>query len=105
VAGLLFATHGAQKLFGVFGGTAVPLMTQAGAAGAIELVCGLCIALGVLTGWMAFLASGEMAVAYFQVHAPNGFWPVMNRGELSVLYCFLFLYIATRGTVTLGVMK
>jgi putative oxidoreductase len=105
VAGLLFATHGAQKVFGAFGGTAVPLMSQAGAAGVIELVCGLCIALGVLTGWMAFLASGEMAVAYFQVHAPNGVWPVMNRGELSVLYCFLFLYIATRGTVRFGVMK
>jgi putative oxidoreductase len=105
VAGLLFATHGAQKLFGVFGGKAVPLLTQAGAAGIIELVCGLCVALGLFTGWAAFIASGEMAVAYFKAHAPGGPWPVMNRGELSVLYCFLFLYIATRGTVALGVRR
>jgi putative oxidoreductase len=103
VAGLLFATHGAQKLFGVLGGTAVSFGTQAWAAGAIELVCGVCIAIGLFTGWAAFLASGEMAVAYFQVHAPRAFWPSMNGGELSVLYCFLFLYIATRGTVKLGI--
>ena len=54
------------------------------------------IALGLFVPIVAFIASGEMAVAYFLSHAPSGFWPIMNRGELAVLYCFLFLYIATR---------
>ena len=96
VAGLLFACHGAQKLLGWFGGQQVtaPLMI---AAGAIELVGGLLIALGLFTGIAAFLASGEMAVAYFTAHAPNGPVPLQNHGELAVLYCFLFLYMATRG--------
>ena len=105
VAGILFAIHGAQKLFGVFGGRQVPLMTQAGAAGVIEVVCGLMIALGVLTGIAAFIASGEMAVAYFTAHAPRSFNPLQNGGELAVLYCFLFLYIASRGTVALGIIR
>jgi putative oxidoreductase len=97
VAGLLFAVHGAQKLFGVPGGQKVPLASLFGAAGLIELVGGLLIAIGLLTSWAAFLASGEMAVAYFMVHAKQGFWPVLNKGELAVIYCFLFLYIACRG--------
>jgi putative oxidoreductase len=105
VAGILFAMHGAQKLFGVFGGRQVSLMTQAGAAGVIEVVCGLMIALGILTGIAAFIASGEMAFAYFIAHAPRSFVPLQNGGELSVLYCFLFLYIASRGTVALGVKR
>jgi putative oxidoreductase len=98
VAGLLFAFHGAQKLFGVFGGRQVTLMSQMGAAGAIELVCGLMIAIGVLTGVAAFIASGEMAAAYFIAHWPKGPVPIQNGGELAVVYCFLFLYIAARGT-------
>jgi putative oxidoreductase len=102
VAGLLFATHGAQKLFGVLGGHVVPLVSRSGAAGVIELVTGLLVSLGLFTGWAAFLASGEMAAAYFLVHAKQGFWPVVNRGELAVIYCFLFLYISTRGTVAGG---
>jgi len=97
VAGLMFAQHGAQKLFGVLGGKAAPLFSLLGVAGVIELVAGVLIALGVLTGWMAFLASGQMAVAYFRNHAGQGFWPVENRGELAALYCFVFLYIALRG--------
>jgi len=97
VAGLMFAQHGAQKLFGILGGKAVPLFSLLGAAGVIELVAGVLIALGVLTGWVAFLASGQMAVAYFRNHAGQGFWPVENRGELAALYCFVFLYIALRG--------
>lgn len=97
VAGLLFAVHGAQKLFGVLGGQKVPLASLFGAAGVIELVGGLLIAIGLFTSWAAFLASGEMAVAYFMVHAKQGFWPVLNKGELAVIYCFLFLYIACRG--------
>jgi putative oxidoreductase len=97
VAGLLFACHGAQKLFGAFGGqvmTSNPMML---AAGIIEFAGGLLIAVGFLTSWAAFLASGQMAVAYFMVHAKGGFWPIVNKGELAVLFCFLFLYIAARG--------
>jgi putative oxidoreductase len=105
VAGFLFACHGAQKLFGVLGGKQVPLMTQFGLAGAIELTCGVLIAIGLFTSIAAFLASGEMAVAYFQAHAPQGPVPIQNGGELAVLYCFLFLYIAARGTGSMGVRR
>jgi putative oxidoreductase len=97
VAGLLYACHGAQKLFGAFGGqvmTSNPMML---AAGIIEFGGGLLIAVGLVTSWAAFIASGQMAVAYFMVHAKGGFWPIVNKGELAVLYCFLFLYIAARG--------
>ena len=97
VAGLLFACHGAQKLFGVLGGTPVVLASQLGLAGVIELVGGLMIATGFFASIAAFIASGEMASAYFLQHAPRSIWPIMNGGELSVLYCFLFLYIASRG--------
>jgi putative oxidoreductase len=102
VAGFLFACHGAQKLFGVLGGTAVPIASQRGAAGIIELVCGALIAVGLFTSYAAFIASGEMAVAYFQAHAAQSVWPIVNRGELTALYSFLFLYMATRGTVAYG---
>lgn len=99
VAGLLFSLHGVQKLFGGFGAPGpMPLMSQMGAAGVIEAVGGILIALGLFTSPVAFVASGEMAVAYFQAHAPRGFWPIANGGELAVLYCFLFLYIASRGS-------
>ena len=97
VAGALFACHGAQKLFGAFGWqvmTSNPMML---AAGIIEFAGGLLIAVGLLTSWAAFIASGQMAVAYFMVHARGGFWPIVNKGELAVLYCFAFLYVATRG--------
>lgn len=99
VAGLMFMLHGTQKLFVFPGGTGpVPLASMAGAAGIIEIVCGLLIAIGLFASFAAFLASGEMAVAYFMVHFPQNFWPILNGGELSVLYCFLFLYIAARGS-------
>jgi len=97
VAGLLFALHGAQKLFGAFGGQQVPMMSQFWFAGVIELVGGLMIAIGLLTSIAAFIASGEMAVAYFQAHAPKGWNPLANGGELAVLFCFIFLYVAARG--------
>lgn len=97
VAGLLFAQHGAQKLFGALGGQGVPLFSIFGLAGVIELGGGVMIALGVLTSWVAFVCAGQMAVAYFWKHAPGGIWPVVNRGELAVMYCFVFLYIAARG--------
>jgi putative oxidoreductase len=97
IAGLMFTMHGTQKLFGWPGDQApmkVPLMQ---AAGIIELITGILITLGFLTGWAAFLASGEMAAAYFKAHFPNGFLPLLNQGELAALYCFLFLFIAAHG--------
>ncbi|PYU14811.1 MAG: DoxX family protein [Acidobacteria bacterium] len=100
IAGFLFACHGAQKLFGVLGGPEmrhVPLML---AAGIIEFFGGLLIALGVFTAIAAFIASGEMATAYFLRHAPNDLWPIRNHGEMAVLFCFVFLFIASRGDGT-----
>jgi putative oxidoreductase len=97
VAGLMFAVHGAQKLFGFLGGRQMPVGTLFWVGGVIELVGGLLIAIGLFTSWAAFIASGEMAVAYFMVHAKDGFWPILNKGELAVLYCFVFLYMACRG--------
>ena len=98
VAGLLFAQHGAQKLFGALGGKPVELMSQMGLAGVLEFVGGLMIALGLFTSPVAFIVSGQMAVAYFQVHVPRGFWPIANGGELAALYCFVFLYFAAAGS-------
>ena len=103
VAGLLFACHGAQKLFGALGGQSKlssPLMAT---AGSIEFAGGVLVFLGLSAGYAAFLASGLMAVAYFMAHAPNDFWPIVNKGELAVLYCFVFLYIACKGSGRLSV--
>ena len=94
--GLLFAFDGAQK-FGLFGGRRVALASQFGAAAIIELLGGLLIAAGVAVSPVAFICSGEMAAAYFLRHAPKGFWPGLNGGELTVLYCSVFLFISTRG--------
>jgi putative oxidoreductase len=98
VAGFLFACHGAQKLFGVLGGQSMVQNPKMLAAGVIEFVGGALVALGLWAAWAAFVASGEMAFAYFTAHAPGGLWPIMNHGELAVLYCFVFLYIASRGS-------
>jgi len=101
IVGLLFACHGGQKLFGLFGGvdgSAVPLFSLLGVAGVIEMVGGLLVAIGFLGGYAAFVASGEMAAAYFMQHSPSGFWPIVNNGELAVLFCFVFLYIASTGS-------
>lgn len=103
VAGLMFAMHGTQKLFGWPGDQPPMDMPIMKLAGGIELVTGILIAIGFLAGWAAFFASGQMAVAYFKVHAANGFWPIVNHGELAVLYCFLFLYIAAHGAGTWSV--
>ncbi len=95
--GLMYATHGAQKLFGFPAGhpvTGKPLMLI---AGIIEFGAGLLIAFGLLTRIAAFVAAGEMAVAYFMVHVKGGFWPILNKGELAVAYCFVFLFIAAHG--------
>ncbi|MGE3491091.1 MAG: DoxX family protein [Vicinamibacterales bacterium] len=99
VAGFLFFQHGLPKLFGGFGRSApVELMSQMGLAGIIEVVGGAMIALGLFTSPVAFLASGQMAVAYFQAHFPRGIWPIANGGELAALYCFVFLYFAAMGS-------
>jgi putative oxidoreductase len=103
VIGLLFFCHGLQKVFGLFGGVngaAAPLFSLLGIAGLIELIAGALIAVGFATGTAAFIASGQMAAAYFMGHLPAGFWPIQNDGELAVLYCFVFLYMATRGSGT-----
>ena len=98
IAGLLFVSHGGQKLFGWFGGQPVPLASLFGLAGIIEIVLGLLITIGLLTSYAAFIASGEMAVAYFIGHLPKSFWPLENAGEPAVLFCFIFLYMATQGS-------
>jgi putative oxidoreductase len=105
LAGLLFAEHGLQKLFGLLGGSRMPLMSELGLAGVIELAAGVMVAFGVFPRWAALVASGEMAVAYFTMHAPQGFWPAQNHGELAVLYCFIFLFIAARGGGKLAVTR
>ena len=95
-AGILFACHGAQKLFGALGGhVADTALMKFG--GVIEFAGGLLMALGLLTSWATFLASGMMAVAYFTAHAPQSFWPIVNKGELAVVYAFLFLFICAYG--------
>src|SRR5689334_24122872 len=101
VAGLMFAMHGAQKLLGwptAPPGGRPPIASLFGVAGIIELVGGLMIAIGLFASIAAFIASGEMAYAYFSQHAPRATWPILNGGELAVLYCFLFLYIAAHGS-------
>ena len=98
VIGCLFACHGAQKLFGVLGGPREVHDPQGLLAGVIEFFGGSLIALGLFAGIAALIASGEMAVAYFQAHAPRGFWPIRNGGERAVFYCFFFLYVATQGS-------
>jgi putative oxidoreductase len=104
IAGLMFAMHGTQKLFGWPGGKPpVPVASMMGVAGIIELVCGLLITVGFLTSYMALIASGEMAVAYFMAHFPTHPLPILNGGEPAVLYCFLYLYIAAQGSGPLSV--
>ena len=100
VVGLLYACHGAQKLFGVLGGQTQYSNPLLFTAGVIEFFGGLLIGLGLWAGYAAFIASGEMAVAYFKAHAPHAFWPIINHGELAALYCFVFLFIASRGSGT-----
>jgi putative oxidoreductase len=99
LSGSLFLCHGAQKLFGLLGAQA-PAHTSAVmiVAGIVEFFGGLAIAIGLRASIVAFIASGQMAVAYFSVHASHGFWPILNGGELAVLYSFVFLYIATHGS-------
>ena len=101
VSGLNFAFHGVQKLFGVLTDHQPPVFSQIWVGGVIELVAGLLIALGLFTRCAAFLASGTMAVAYTQFHwkfqLGSQFFPTVNKGELALIYAFLFLFIACRG--------
>ena len=98
VAGFLFLWHGAQKLFGF--PSAIPGDVPAFIiyiAGPIELLGGILIMIGLFTRWSAFLASGLMAAAYWIAHGTKALLPLLNNGELAVLYCFVFLFIATQG--------
>ena len=96
----LFMPHGAQKLFGFLAPQHTilpPLFSLLGLAGMLEFFGGLFILLGLFTRPVAFILSGEMAVAYFLAHAPQGFWPLRNGGDLAVIFCFVFLYLAFAG--------
>ena len=109
MAGFMFSFHGAQKILGVLSEFQPPVGSQLWIGGLIELICGLLVRVGFQTRWAAFLASGEMAVAYIQFHwkfqvGPE-FFPTVNKGELAALYCFVFLYIASRGAIKWGLDK
>ena len=98
VAGFLIWQHGAQKLLGFPGGQPVEdFLGLLGLAGLLEMVGGVLLVLGLFTRPVAFVLAGEMAWAYFQMHAPQGFWPLLNGGELAAFYSFLFLYVSARG--------
>lgn len=98
VIGFTFTCHGAQKLLGWLSPRGPMLFgTLPWFAGVMEGFGGLLIVLGLFTAPVAFLLCGEMAVAYFRQHAPRGLWPLTNGGELAVLYCFIYLHLATRG--------
>jgi putative oxidoreductase len=99
--GLLFISHGMTKLFNFpatpYFPSAVPVFSFMGVTGVIELVGGALIILGLFTRLTAFILAGEMAVAYFMAHAPQGFFPINNGGELAIMFCFVFLYLAANG--------
>lgn len=100
IIGFLYLQHGTAKLFGtphvaMFDG--LQLASLLGLAGILEFVGGLLILVGLFTRPTAFILSGQMAVAYFMAHAPNGFLPILNQGELAVLYCLVFLYFSFAG--------
>ena len=97
VAGLLFLAHGVQKFFNYPTDFPMPLNPMLQAAGAIELIAGALIVIGLFTRPAAFIASGMSAVGYWMVHGSKSFFPIVNGGEAIALYCFIFLYIAARG--------
>ena len=100
ITAFLFIAHGAQKLFGFLAPPGAPtasLNTQFGIGGILEFFGGLLLLVGLFTRPVAFILCGMMAVTYFQMHAPGGFWPLQNKGELAVLYCFVFLFFAFAG--------
>jgi putative oxidoreductase len=100
IAAFLLMAHGAQKLFGFLappGMPSFPPFSQMWIGGVLEFFGGLLLLLGLFTRPVAFILSGMLAVAYFQMHAPGGFWPLQNKGELAVLYCFVFLFLSVAG--------
>ncbi|MEO6925610.1 MAG: DoxX family protein [Rhodanobacter sp.] len=97
VLALLFMQHGAEKLFGFGGGHTVQLLSLMGLAGVLEFFGGLLVVLGLATRPVAFVLSGEMAFAYFMVHAPQSLWPLFNGGGMAVAFCFGFLYLSGAG--------
>ena len=98
VTGLLFLEHATQKSFAFpIPFPMLPLPPLLVAAGVVELVAGVLVTFGLFTRLAAFLASGEMAIAFFLKHLPQGFWPVVNKGEAAILFCFIFLYLAAAG--------
>jgi putative oxidoreductase len=100
VAAFLLMAHGSQKLFGIpdtLHVVAIQLFSLIGLAAILEFFGGLLLLIGFFTRPVAFVLSGLMAVAYFMAHAPQGFWPLMNKGELGVILCFVFLYLAVAG--------
>ncbi len=102
ISGAIFLFHGLQKIFGILTEGQPPIGSQLWIGGMIELICGIAIVIGFRTRWVAFLASGTMAVAYFQFHwkfqfGPQ-FFPAVNGGDAAILYCLVFLYIACRGS-------
>ena len=105
VAGFTFTLHGIQKFgaLGGLGGHAAAVGTMLWFAGIIETIGGPLIILGLFTRPVAFILSGEMAVGYFMVHFPRGFFPLLNGGEITVLYCFFFLYLSTVGAGAISV--
>ena len=109
VAGLLFLQAGGMKILDWFGGVPAEfgghpkLLSQIGIGGLLELVGGAAIMLGLFTRPVAFILSGEMAVAYFQFHQPRGVWPIQNHGEPAVLLCFIFLLFAAHGAGEWGI--
>jgi len=96
-AAFIFVLHGTQKLFGFPGGSPVPAGSLLGAAGVLEAVGGTLMLLGLFTRPVAFVLAGEMAVAYFTAHMPRGTWPILNGGELAVLFCFIWLFFCAAG--------
>src|ERR1700694_889110 len=101
--GLMFACHGLDKIFGTFTPKAEALPTLLVVGGWVEIVCGFLVAFGLLTRLAAFVASGEMAVAFFMMHAKAGLIPYIIKGELAVVYCFVFFYIFLRGSGALSI--
>ena len=107
VAGFTFSLHGMQKILGLFGGMGGKGVTAhfgslIWIAGGLELIGGLLLVVGLFTSPVAFILSGEMAVAYFRAHFSHGFFPLVNHGELAVLYCFIFLYLSAAGAGSLS---
>ena len=101
IAGLMFMAHGIQKIFGLFGGPHPDLpVPMVWLAGLIELIGGALVGVGLFTRWAALLCSGLMAGAYFIAHQPQAALPILNQGELAILYCWIFLFVATRGSGT-----